>query len=143
MTAPKGDPCILVVFGASGDMMRRLLMPSLYNLACDGLLSQRIAIIGVAREDQSAETFRGRMSTEVRRFTTREHFDDAIWADIRSRLEYASGSFEDDATYSRVAALLESLATRHKTDGNALFYLATPPAVFGMVAQKLAAAGLN
>src|SRR5215831_18049896 len=143
MTVPKGDPCILVVFGAAGDMMRRLLMPSLYNLACDGLLPQHIAIIGVARDEQSTEAFRNRMSAEVRRFTTRTDFDEAIWSDIRNRLEYAHGSFEDDATYERIAGLLETLSAQHETGGNALFYLATPPTVFGLVGQKLAAAGLN
>ena len=143
MTAPKGDPCILVVFGAAGDMMRRLLVPSLYNLACDRLLSQRVAIVGVAREELTPEQFRERMDAEIRRFTTRPDFDAAIWNDIRARLYYAAGRFEDDATYGRIAALIQSLTDRYETGGNVLFYLATPPSVFGMIGRKLAAAALN
>jgi glucose-6-phosphate 1-dehydrogenase len=132
-----------VVFGAAGDMMRRLLTPALYNLACDGLLSPRLAIIGVAREDLPAAEFRERMGVEVRRHTTRKDFDERVWADLAGRLHYVHGSFEDDATYSRLAGRLEELSTQHQTGGNALFYLATPPAVFGLIGGKLAAAGLN
>src|SRR5262245_9299405 len=115
MTAPRGDSCVLVVFGAAGDMMRRLLMPSLYNLACDGLLPQRFAIIGVAREEQTDEQFRVHMSSEVQRFSTRKDFDAATWDRLRDRLHYTHGRFEDDATYRRIAELLEKLGAQHQT----------------------------
>src|SRR6185436_12546472 len=124
LTAPRGDPCIFVVFGAAGDMMRRLLVPALYNLACDGLLSPHFAIIGVAREPLTAAVFRERMSAEVRRYTTRKDFDTRVWADFSSRLHYAGGAFEDDATYGGVAGLLEALSAQYQTGGNAVFYLA-------------------
>src|SRR5262249_46231701 len=114
-----------------------------YNLACDGLLPSQCAVVGVAREALDTEQFRERMSAEVRRFTTRPDFDKKIWDDLRGRLSYVNGEFEDDATYKRIAGELESLSTRHRTGGNALFYLATPPSVFGTIGSKLAAAGLN
>ncbi|HZM44833.1 MAG TPA: glucose-6-phosphate dehydrogenase [Burkholderiales bacterium] len=143
MTAPRGDPCVIVVFGAAGDMMRRLLVPALYNLACDGLLSSRLAIVGVAREATATAGFRERLNTEIRRYTTRKDFDDRVWADLVGRLHYVAGSFEEETTYGAVADLLETLSTQHQTGGNALFYLATPPAVFGLIGGRLAAAGLN
>jgi glucose-6-phosphate 1-dehydrogenase len=143
MTAPRGDPCLIVVFGAAGDMMRRLLVPALYNLACDGLLSSRLAIIGVAREPVATAAFRERLNADIRRYTTRKDFDDRIWGDLIGRVHYVAGSFEDEATYGATAGLLEALSTQHQTGGNALFYLATPPAVFGLIGERLAAAGLN
>jgi glucose-6-phosphate 1-dehydrogenase len=143
MTAPRGDPCVVVVFGAAGDMMRRLLVPALYNLACDGLLSSRLAIIGAARETVATAEFRERLSAEVRRFTTQKTFDEGVWADLIARVHYLAGRFEDDSTYAGIAELLESLSAQYEIGGNALFYLATPPAVFGLIGQKLAGAGLN
>jgi glucose-6-phosphate 1-dehydrogenase len=143
MAAPKGEPCVLVVFGAAGDMTRRLLVPSLYNLACDGLLSPGFAVIGVAHEPLTTQAFRERMSTEVRRFTTRKDFDERVWADLCGRLHYVTGRFEEDAAYGRIAELLDTLSGAHETGGSALFYLATPPAVFGLISRKLTAAGLN
>ena len=123
--------------------MRRLLAPALYNLACDGLLSPRLAVIGVAREALTTAEFRDRLSADVRRFTTQKNFDAPAWDDLAGRLHYVEGRFEDDATYGTLVELLESLSARYETGGNALFYLATPPAVFGLIGEKLAAAGLN
>jgi glucose-6-phosphate 1-dehydrogenase len=124
-------------------MMRRLLTPALYNLSCDGLLSPRLAIIGVAREPINTATFRDRLSADIRRYTTRKDVDAAIWADLVGRIHYVAGSFEDDATYAGSAELIEALSAQYQTGGNVLFYLATPPAVFGLIGGKLAAAGLN
>ncbi len=142
MTTPKGDPCILVVFGAGGDMTRRLLIPALYNLACDGLLSPRLAIIGVALDDMSTAEFRGRLGADLRRFTTRKEVDEAVWADFAGRMHYLSGRFEDQATYGRIAELIDAQTAQYGTGGNVLFYLATPPVVFGQIGERLAAAGL-
>ena len=82
MTAPKADPCVLVIFGAAGDLTRRLLIPALYNLACDGLLSSRLAIIGVAHAALSTAEFRERLSADIRRFTTRKELSEQVWADF-------------------------------------------------------------
>ena len=143
MTTPRGDPCILVVFGAAGDLTRRLLVPALYNLACDGLLSPHLAIIGVAGEALDTTQFRERLSADVRRFTTRSAVDEAVWSDFAGRLHYLSGRFEDNATYAAIAALLAQLDAPSGTCGNVIFYLATPPAVFGLIGERLAAAGLS
>jgi glucose-6-phosphate 1-dehydrogenase len=124
-------------------MMRRLLIPALYNLACDGLLPAQLAIVGVARQPLTTAAFRERLSGDIRRYTTRADFDEAIWADLAARLHYVAGSFEDDATYAGAARLVETLSAEQQTGGNAIFYLATPPAAFGLIGAKLAAAGLN
>ena len=69
-TAP-GEPCVVVIFGASGDLTKRLLMPAFYNLACDGLLSKHFAVVGMALDDLSTDPFRARMTEDIRRFHTR------------------------------------------------------------------------
>ncbi|MSQ69742.1 MAG: glucose-6-phosphate dehydrogenase [Betaproteobacteria bacterium] len=143
MTTPRGDPCILVVFGAAGDLTRRLLVPALYNLACDGLLSPNLAIVGVAGEALDTMQFRERLSDGVHRFTTRNTVDKLVWDDFAGRTHYLAGRFEDTATYSGIAALLERLGAQYGTGGNVIFYLATPPVLFGTIAERLTQAGLN
>jgi glucose-6-phosphate 1-dehydrogenase len=141
--APPGDPCVLVIFGASGDLTRRLLMPAIYNLACDRLLSPRFAIIGVARDEFSTEQFRAHLDQSIRQFTTRPSVDAAVWQDLLSRVHYLPGDFADPATYARLAEVLARLDTEHQPGGNRLFYLAVPPAVFALIAGHLARAGLR
>src|SRR5689334_19500077 len=96
------DPCVLVIFGASGDLTRRLLMPALFNLRCDGLLPERFAVLGTALDDLSDEQFRDRMTADVRRFNTRPAFDAGVWAEFVSRLDYVPGNFGDPASYERL-----------------------------------------
>ncbi len=139
---PPGDPCLLVLFGASGDLTRRLLMPALYNLARDGLLSKNFAVLGVALDELSDETFRERMTEQVRQFNTRPTFDEGVWQNLVGRLHYLPAKFDDPAAFRRLAEAMARLDAEVQAGGNALFYLATPPAVFGLVADQLAAAGL-
>src|SRR5438067_1339053 len=86
-----GEPCLLVLFGASGDLTKRLLMPALYNLACDGLLPQQFALIGLAKDELSTEEFRARMSADIKQFTTRATFDQRVWDEFVRRLHYTPG----------------------------------------------------
>src|SRR5579871_6015606 len=102
-TAPPGDPCILVIFGASGDLTKRLLMPAFYNLACDGLLPKQFAIIGTALTDWDTEKFRAQMTSDIKQFSTRQKFDEAVWKDLVSKFYYTPGSFNDAAAYEKVA----------------------------------------
>jgi glucose-6-phosphate 1-dehydrogenase len=118
-------------------------VPAIYNLACDGLLSPHLAVIGVAGEPLDTTQFRDRLSADIRRFTTRDRVDQAVWDAFAGRLHYLAGRFEDDATYTGIAALLEQLDARGGTGGNVIFYLATPPAAFGLIGERLAAAGLS
>src|ERR1019366_9694067 len=73
------EPCIFVIFGASGDLTKRLLMPALYNMACDGLLPTQFAIIGMAMDELTTNSFRERLSRDVRAFNTRKDFEPAAW----------------------------------------------------------------
>src|SRR5678815_5468787 len=98
-TNPPSEPCIMLVFGASGDLTKRLLVPALYNLACDGLLSENFAVLGTAMEDITSEQFRERMSAEIQKFHTRKEFDKAVWDKLVARFHYVAGSFTEPAVY--------------------------------------------
>jgi glucose-6-phosphate 1-dehydrogenase len=144
---PRGAPphdgdCTLVLFGASGDLTRRLLTPAIYNLACDGLLPRHFAIVGVARDTLSVEQFRQHLTEGIQKFKTRPTLDQAVWDRLAQRIYYTHGTFEDPATYARLAELLTRVEAEQQTGGNLLHYLATPPVVFATIAEKLATAGL-
>jgi glucose-6-phosphate 1-dehydrogenase len=141
--AQRADPCILVLFGASGDLTKRLLMPALYNLGADGLLPEHFAIVGVARDEMTSAQFRQRLSDDIQRFSTRQPFNPQPWERIASRLYYLPGDFGDAAVYQRLGELLGQLDAQQHTCGNFLFYLATPPVVFGLIASQLERAGLQ
>jgi glucose-6-phosphate 1-dehydrogenase len=141
--APPGDPCILVIFGASGDLTRRLLMPALYNLACGGLLSPHFAMVGIALDEFSHEQFRDHMTAQVKTFNTRLTFDSRVWDDLVGRLYYVSADFADLAAYGRLADLVGRLDGQYQAGGNVLFYLAVPPSVFGLIGVNLDSAGFR
>jgi glucose-6-phosphate 1-dehydrogenase len=142
-TSPPGDPCVLVLLGASGDLTKRLLMPAIYNLACDGLLPERFAVAGFAADELTDDAFRDRLTHDVRRFNTRPQFDDKVWQDLCGRFHYMPGRFDDPAAFARLRELVERLDAKYQSGGNALFYLATPPAFFGPIAASLDGAGLR
>jgi glucose-6-phosphate 1-dehydrogenase len=141
--AAVADPCVLVIFGASGDLTKRLLMPAFYNLACDQLLSPNLVIIGIALDDLSTEQFRARMTEDIHQFSTRAAFNEAVWNDLVGRLHYTPGNFSDPAAYQRLTALITQLEEQYQTGGNLLFYLAVPPAVFGLISDQLSQANLT
>jgi glucose-6-phosphate 1-dehydrogenase len=137
-----GDPCALVVFGATGDLTKRKLLPSLYNLRANGLLPRGFALVGMARKACDDEGFRELMSSDLREFAT-VPVDPALWADFRARLHCVSGDLGDPATYRRLGERLAEVDREHQTGGDVLFYLATPPDAFAPVVQRLGAAGLT
>jgi glucose-6-phosphate 1-dehydrogenase len=140
-TAPAAPPCLIVLFGASGDLTKRLLMPAFYNLACDKLLPQKFAIAGIALDEMSSEQFRSRMTTDIKQFKTRQTFDEKVWNDFVNRLSYTHGNFAEGATYQRLAELIRKLEGQYQTGGNIIFYLAVPPAIFGMISDQLSKVG--
>jgi glucose-6-phosphate 1-dehydrogenase len=142
-TERAADPCILVIFGASGDLTKRLLMPALFNLACDRLLPGRFAIVGIAMDDMTTEQFRAKMTADVKEFTTRPHFDADLWAEFVERLHYTPGNFSEPAAYERLAQIVDGLEAEHHTQGNIIFYMATPPSIFGMISSHIDAAGFK
>ena len=133
----------MVIFGASGDLTKRLLMPAIYNLACDQLLPEHFAIVGIAMDDYTTESFREKMSTDIREFSTRDEFDEGVWDSFVQKLYYTSGKFDDPDAYKRLGDLVSSLLDEHQIEGNILFYMATPPVAFGMISSNLENAGFK
>jgi glucose-6-phosphate 1-dehydrogenase len=136
-----GDPCAIVIFGATGDLTKRKLLPSLYNLRANGLLPRDFALVGIARKTCDDEAFRDLMSKEIREFATRP-VDEKLWSDFRARLHCVSGDLDDPGTFRRLADRLAELDREHATGGNVLFYLAVPPEAFGGLVRRLGEAGL-
>ena len=134
---------VLVILGASGDLTKRLLMPALYNLACDGLLPDDFAVVGMARGDGTTETFRGQQRQEIARFHTRRSFDEQRWQWLESRLHYTAGEFGDPAAYAQLRELVAKVAAGTAAADNTLLYLAISPDFFAVVNQQLAAAGFT
>jgi glucose-6-phosphate 1-dehydrogenase len=137
------EPCLLVIFGASGDLTKRLLMPALYNLACDRLLSPHFAIVGIALDEMTTEQFRARMTEDIKKFSTRKTFDPAVWDEFVGRLHYTPGNFSDPAAYRKLLDLTGKLDAQYETAGNVIVYMATPPSVFGLISDQLSKAGFK
>src|SRR5450631_497801 len=98
-----GDPCVMVIFGASGDLTKRKLIPALYNLAKDNLLSKEFAVIGFARNEMTSQQFRDMLSTEIAQFATTT-VDPELWRWFSERIYYVSGEFGDPAAFVRLSA---------------------------------------
>ena len=135
------DPCAFVIFGAGGDLTKRLLFPALYNLAAADLLPDGFAIIGIARHDMSDAQFRDAMAAALRKFATVK-ISQPIADRLLERLYYVRGDFDDGSTYDRLKQALARAEREFHTGRNAVFYLATPPQVFATIAEHLGRAGL-
>ena len=142
MSNQKPDPSILVIFGASGDLTRRKLLPAIYNLAESGLLPESFAVLGIARPSIDQAAYRTQMRDQVKQAEGEPPEADK-WRKIEERLYYVSGEFDDPGLYERVKQALSDIQERCKVPANYLFYFATPPDLFGVVARHLAAAGLT
>jgi len=135
-------PCAMVIFGASGDLTRRKLVPALYNLAVSRLLPERFAALGFARRPLGSEGFRADMRGGVDAFSRRRPVDAGVWEGFGPRLEYCEGDFDDPAAYARLAARLEALDRERGLEGNRLYYLAVPPAEVPGILHRLKGAAL-
>jgi len=141
-TAPRrADACTVVIFGASGDLTRRKLLPALYNLTYGRLLAGEFAIIGIDRQPITTEEFRQKIGEEIRRFAAGD-IDAAVWESLVTKLHYLPGDFLELDSYMKLQALLPQVEQQHYTQGNVLYYLATPPRFFGKIVQQLGSAGL-
>jgi glucose-6-phosphate 1-dehydrogenase len=139
--AEPAPPCALVIFGAAGDLAKRLLVPSLYNLLCAKLLPKHFAIVGVARAGKDTETFRRDLGESLRKFSGAEVAPDkSRW--LSDRADYLQGDFGDPGTYQRLGGALAEIGATRRTGGNVLFYLATPPDAFATIVTRLGKAGL-
>src|SRR5580704_19207102 len=131
-----GDPCVMVIFGASGDLTKRKLIPALYNLAKDNLLSKEFAVVGIARNEMSSEQFRDMIGKEIGDFATTK-VDPDLWHWFARRIYYISGDFDDPKVYLELQQLLTQVDKEHGTRGNYFYYLATSPSFFSVVAVSL------
>jgi glucose-6-phosphate 1-dehydrogenase len=142
LAARAADPCAMVIFGASGDLTKRKLVPALHHLAVAGLLPTEFGLVGFARADMNTETFRSQLEDEARKFLGKD-FSTEVWAGLKERIHFVHGSFDDPAAYVRLAQQLLAIDRGLGTKGNYLHYLATPPSAFGEVARQLSTAGLT
>ncbi len=134
-------PCGVVIFGVTGDLSRKKLMPAIYDLANRGLLPPGFALVGFARREWADEDF-----TELVHEAVREHartpFREDVWAQLSEGIRFVPGSFEDDAAFDELAGCVAQLDQERGTGGNHAFYLAIPPAMFPVVLKQLARTGL-
>jgi glucose-6-phosphate 1-dehydrogenase len=137
----RADPCAFVIFGAGGDLTKRLLLPALYNLAAARLLPEEFCLVGVARQDLSADDFRRAMREALREFATGKTTPEMLDR-LLSCCRYVRGDFDDPSTYERLKAELADAGPKAGTRDNCLFYLATPPELFAHVARALGKSGL-
>jgi glucose-6-phosphate 1-dehydrogenase len=132
----------LVIFGAVGDLASRKLLPAIYNLAHEGALPERIALIGVSRGDLTVEEFCARARESIDRFSRRRPDPDVLDG-LLSNIQYVSGSFDDEDLYARLREALGGLDDEFGTPLNRIFYLSTAPAFFPVITGRLGEAGLN
>ncbi len=142
MLGQPSDPCVMVIFGAGGDLTKRKLIPALYNLAKGKLLPQQFAVVGISREQVSTDDFRKAATEDIKQFST-SGFDATSWQWFAQRLYYHAGDFKDPEVYVKLGELLTQVDKEQATRGNRLFYLATSPTYFPIVVERLGAAGLT
>jgi len=141
----------IVIFGASGDLTRRKLVPALHSLTCAGLLPPASQVLGVARSSLSDEAFRGRLFEGVVEYARLKPDICELWPHFEGQVSYLAGSYDDPETYRRLAERLAQLDARTEqsrsaetgSQGNRLFYLATPPVLYPLIVEQLGQAGLN
>ena len=140
-TARVADPCVMVIFGYSGDLTRRKLIPALYNLASQQLLSKEFAVIGVGRTPMSDEDARKKLTEDFKKFATGP-IDAKLWDSFVARVHYLSGDFDNPATYDVLKNKLAEVDSAQDAHGNYFFYLATAPNFFGDIVERISKVGL-
>lgn len=136
------EPCVLVVFGATGDLTSRKILPAIYNLRRSGLLPAETAVLGFSRRPLSDEDFRKLMEDSCANFS-RVKVEPGLWHDFAEGVFYQQGEFSDRAAYKDLAERLEQIDAARGTRGNRLFYLATPPSAYEEIVANLGRVGLH
>jgi glucose-6-phosphate 1-dehydrogenase len=130
------EPCVLAIFGASGDLTRRKIFPALYSLAMRKLLPEQFGVIGIARTEHTTEEFVATMEAAVREFG-RDEFSPEVWERLAAVTRYIPTDFADEEGQDRVVRCLNELDEQHGTRGNRVYYLAVPPKAMPMVVEQL------
>ncbi len=136
------EPAILVVFGASGDLTYRKLIPAIYNLFLDGERPERFAVLGLDRVEMTDEAFRQHLRQGVNEFSRRGKADDARWNEFAEHLFFLKADFAQEASFKALVEKLQTLAQDCSKEPNYNFYLAVPPGVIGLIAEQLGKCGL-
>ena len=136
------SPCIFVIFGATGDLTHRKLVPALYNLSREGLLPAHFACVGFARRDKSHDQFRKELYQGVNEFSRSRPTDEDVWHNFAQHLFYHRSEFDNDEGYERLKTFLSDLDVQFGTQQNRVFYLSVPPSYFPLIVEKLAKHGL-
>lgn len=136
------DPCVVVIFGATGDLTARRLLPALYNLAHEGQLPCHFACVGFARREKTDTQFRDEMFNAVAEHSRTQPIDPEVWQSFSEHLFYHRSEFDNDSGYQAFAEKLKTLDASFGTKGNRIYYLSTPPSHFPIIVQKLHEHGL-
>jgi glucose-6-phosphate 1-dehydrogenase len=136
-------PCAMVIFGASGDLSKRKLVPSLYRLFYERRISPNFAMIGSSRTPMTDEKFRELMKESVSKFLEDAPFDEDVWTSFSQCLFYVPGDINKSEDYATIAKKLEEVEGTHQTAGNVLFYLSTQPSYYADVINRLGEHKLN
>lgn len=135
--------CIVVIFGANGDLTKRKLLPALYRLSYERRLSPGFSVIGMSRTEMSDSSFREKMRDSVARYLEDAPFDEEVWSGFAKGLFYMSGDVFDSDMFTRLAERLQQIDDERRTGGNVLFYLSTQPSQYEAAARGLGLAGLT
>ena len=136
------EPCSVILFGASGDLAKRKVIPAMYDLAQHNSLGERYAIIGFARTQMTDETFRTTTAEAAKTISEVGPIDPAKWNEFSSNLYYSAGEYGDPNSYVQLAKRLAEIDKEKKLGGNRLFYLSTPPEIYPDIVEQLGRAGL-
>jgi glucose-6-phosphate 1-dehydrogenase len=135
------DPCALVVFGITGDLASKKLLPAVYDLANRGLLPTNFALLGFARRDWEDQDF-AELSRSAAQKHARTPWREEVWEQLAADITFVQGSFDDDDAFDTLAATLDDLESTHGIGGNAAFYLSIPPSLFPVVLKQMQRTGM-
>jgi glucose-6-phosphate 1-dehydrogenase len=135
------EPCALVIFGVTGDLARKKLIPAIYDLANRGLLPPAFVTLGFARRDWGHGEFET-MAKEAAQGHARTPWREEVWARLAANMKFVPGSFDDDAAFDRLTRTLDELRDSHGIEGNAAFYLSIPPDAFPVVLKQMQRTGI-
>jgi glucose-6-phosphate 1-dehydrogenase len=136
------DPCTVIIFGASGDLTKRKLVPALYRLTQQRLLPAEFAIVGFARSPMSHDDFRAKMKDAIGTYSEAKRVDDEVWGSFAQGIFYVAGDVNNADSYKQIRELLDQIDSQRGTAGNRVFYLSTSPSLYAEAIQQLGAAGL-
>src|SRR6202522_4101233 len=139
---PTGDSCVLVIFGASGDLTKRKLIPGLYNLSCEGCMNPEFEVLGIGRTPMSSEEFRKKTGDAAAKSKDTRDYSESGWTNFETRLHYMEGDINNPNFYPQLRNRLEEME-RSGSSPNHLFYVSTPASVAAPIIEGLGAVGLN